>query len=501
MKTIVIQLDAHDDLISVRDKMVWSKAQRILLVWPKKGHPGLVRKYDFVSLQRHATELGAQLGLVTHDSSVNANARELGIAIFRSPKQAQRQHWQRKRSQKPVQWGEQKAARVAGLRLREPQTDEKPSLYLLGWTRLTVFTIGVLAVLVLGTFLLPGATVIVKPVQKEQSLSMNLIVDPKLDSPSMSGQIPADTVSTVIEVQGQISTSGKTSIPDRKAGGLVTLTNLTNRSRILPAGSVISVEQPQYIQFGTSQEAILPAGLGKTVEVSILALEGGSRANLKANAKLALEGPMGPDISVTNLKAFSGGSDRILPAVAQSDYNNLRRQLLDTLKTNARKDLESSLGTEKTLLTDTLTIKEIAKESLLPEVGDPGDELILSLQAVVSALAVANKDIEQIAESALDARLTGDQRPVPSSLSVKPALNVVEQADGQFEMNIIVARKTVADLSNGKMLNAVQGKRPEIASHNLSSLFDLEEPPQIRLTPSWWFWMPSIGFRIQFEVQ
>jgi hypothetical protein len=499
MKTIVIQLDSHDDLISVRDKMVWSKAQRILLVWPKNGHPDLVRKYDLVSLQRHATELGAQLGLVAHDSAVNANARDLGIAIFRSPKQAQRQHWQRKRGQKPFQRGEQNPYRLNHYRDLHPES--KPFLFLLGWSRLAIFATGVLAVLVLGIFLLPGATVILTPVQKDQNISMNLIIDPKLASPSMSGQIPAATISTVVEVQGQIAASGKTSIPDRNARGSVTLTNLSNRSRIVPAGSIISVEKPEYIQFSTFQEAILPAGLGNTVEVSILAVEGGTRGNLKANAILALEGPMGPDISVTNRNSFSGGTDRILPAIAQADYDKLRRQLIEILKTNARKDLESSLGIEKTLLSDTITIKEISKESLLPEVGNPGDELILSLQAVVSALAVANHDIDQIVESALDAKLAAGQQPVPSSLSVKPALNVVEQADGQFELNIIASRKTVADLSIAKMLDAVQGKRPEIAAQKLSSLFELKEPPQIHLMPSWWFWMPSIGFRIQFEVQ
>lgn len=499
MKTIVIQLDAHDDLISVRDKMVWSKAQRILLVWPKKGRPDLRRKYDLVSLHRHAGELGAQLGLVTHDTVVNANARDLGIAIFRSPKQAQRQHWQRKRVQKPIQWGPKNTERLNHYRVLQP--DKKPSLFILGWSRLAIFSIGVAAVLALGIFLLPGATVILKPVQKDQNISMNLIIDPKLASPSMSGQIPAEAVSTVVEVQGQISTSGKTSIPDRKARGSVTLTNLTNRSRILPTGSLISVETPQYIQFSTSQEAILPAGVGKTVEVSILAMEGGTNGNLKANAELAFEGPIGPDISVTNLKAFSGGTDQTLPAVAQADYEILRRQLIDTLKTNARKDLELSLGTEKSLLADTITIKEILQESLLPEVGSPADELTLNLQAVVSALAIANQNIERVANAALDAKLPEGQRALPDTLVVKPAANVIEQTDGQFEVNIIASRKTTPDLSEGNLLNAVQGKRPETAKRNLIGMVDLEEPPKLNLTPSWWFWMPSIGFRIQFEVQ
>ena len=35
MKTQIITLESHDDLISVRDKLSWAKTPRILLVWPK----------------------------------------------------------------------------------------------------------------------------------------------------------------------------------------------------------------------------------------------------------------------------------------------------------------------------------------------------------------------------------------------------------------------------------------------------------------------------------
>jgi hypothetical protein len=42
MKTQIIQLESHDDIISIRDKMGWSQTSRILLVWPeKKTQPAL----------------------------------------------------------------------------------------------------------------------------------------------------------------------------------------------------------------------------------------------------------------------------------------------------------------------------------------------------------------------------------------------------------------------------------------------------------------------------
>jgi len=62
MKTQVIQLDLHDDVTSVRDKMSWAKTPRILLVYPRRSH-NLGRLLDLRLLQRHASILGAQLAI------------------------------------------------------------------------------------------------------------------------------------------------------------------------------------------------------------------------------------------------------------------------------------------------------------------------------------------------------------------------------------------------------------------------------------------------------
>ena len=69
MKTKIISLESHDDLISVRDKFSWAKTPRILLVWPKYEKITL-RLLDMKVLQRHADSLGAQLGLVTGQPKV-----------------------------------------------------------------------------------------------------------------------------------------------------------------------------------------------------------------------------------------------------------------------------------------------------------------------------------------------------------------------------------------------------------------------------------------------
>jgi hypothetical protein len=99
MKTQIITLESHDDLISVRDRMSWAKTPRILLVWPNYEKVTL-RQVDLKVLQRHAASLGAQLGLVSRIRRVRLDADALHIPVFKSTGEAQRVAWPKPRSRR-----------------------------------------------------------------------------------------------------------------------------------------------------------------------------------------------------------------------------------------------------------------------------------------------------------------------------------------------------------------------------------------------------------------
>src|ERR1700690_634645 len=92
MKTQIIALESHDDLISVRDRMSWAKSPRILLVWPKFEKVTL-RPVDLRILQQHAHYLGADLGVVTRRANIRRDAQGFGIPVFDSSAAAQRDAW------------------------------------------------------------------------------------------------------------------------------------------------------------------------------------------------------------------------------------------------------------------------------------------------------------------------------------------------------------------------------------------------------------------------
>src|SRR5215211_4037968 len=154
MKTQIITLESHDDLISVRDRMSWAKTPRILLVWPKYEKVTL-RQVDLKVLQRHATTLGAQLGLVTRARRVRADAEALRIPVFESTGQAQRLAWPKPRRRRWIRRAPLKNLREQREQL--PAGGEAEAWRAHPILRVGAFLIGVSSVLVLVALFIPRA--------------------------------------------------------------------------------------------------------------------------------------------------------------------------------------------------------------------------------------------------------------------------------------------------------------------------------------------------------
>src|SRR6185295_7682486 len=204
MKTQIITLESHDDLISVRDRMSWAKTPRILLVWPKYEKVTL-RQVDLKVLQRHALSLGAQLGLVTRTRRVREEAAALTIPVFESTGQAQRVAWPAPRRKRLTRHSPRKDLRakrdqIAG---REEPWRAQPVV------RVGTFAVGVLSVLVLVAMFVPRAQVTLKPVSKTQSITLPVTASPLVDSVFISGSIPAHEKRVVVQGEHTVVVTGE----------------------------------------------------------------------------------------------------------------------------------------------------------------------------------------------------------------------------------------------------------------------------------------------------
>ena len=183
--------------------------------------------------------------------------------------------------------------------------------------RIATFAVGVLSVLVLVALFIPRAQVRLKPVSKTQSITLPVTASESIDSVFISGSIPAREKRVVVEGEHTVSVTGEGIVAQSKAKGIAEFRNLTQQAVTIPAGSV--VQSMDGIRFVTTRAGEVEAGVGKTIDLPIEALEGGLAGNLDAETINAIEGRLGLSLSVTNPEATTGGRELASVQASEAD--------------------------------------------------------------------------------------------------------------------------------------------------------------------------------------
>lgn len=499
MKTFMIQLELHDDVASVRDKIAWGKAPRVLLVWPKSARL-LDRKLDLVMLQRHCMAQGAQLGLVTDNPLVIEYSRELSIPVFETVAEAQRKPWRRGRRRNYVFH-----SRITRIReiLAARERNRACRLTGDGWKmRYALFGVSILAVLVLVSALsLPDAKIVLAIREQEQSLTLSVSAGLQYSSVGISGNIPATEHTTVVEGQEQIPSSEQQAYPSSPAKGEIVLTNLTGQEVVVPAGTVVTTLAEPIVRFRTMDQVSVPAGIGQNVTVSVQALLPGSAGNVSAGQIGAVEGKIGLLVMANNPQPTQGGGDDLVAMPSDADYKRLRETLLSKLEQTAGEEFQKSLLGQQ-LLPPTLEMVEILEELRAPLEGQPGDYLSLKMRVKYKVWSVAQKDIEELARLGLDATIPENYEPVENTMLVtsvgKP---ILLEEEGVVRWDVFAVRRIRGRISEDELRSLLAGMEPRRAVSLVENRVPTEHSPQVMLYPAWWPRLPYLPERIRFEVR
>ena len=401
MKTQIITLESHDDLVSVRERMSWAKSPRILLVWPRFERITL-RPLDLRILQQHAVYLGADLGLVTRSGSIWREARGFGIPVFRSAAKAQRDAWS---GRSPARAGRRRGpvrtrGQLAALK------DELPGAAA-RWmatpvARIGFFLMGVLAVLALAAVFVPRATIRLAPVTRTQELSLPAEASASGLSSAVAMSLPAQQLKVTVSGTQSIPITSRASVPQDKATGVAHFQNLTLAPLVIPAGTVVYGVSLTGVRYATLNETRLEGQPKAFVEVPIQALDGGQAGNVPADTINGIEGSLSLSATVTNPQPVTGGSNRMATVASEADRERLRSQLLGVLNADAQGKLQDSVAQGDLLLQDTLKIGDTPSTTYDPIPGGPGDLLSLTMSVEYAAQYVRAEDLTHLAEASLN---------------------------------------------------------------------------------------------------
>ena len=496
MKTQIITLETHDDLISVRDRLSWAKTPRILLVWPKFEKVTL-RQVDLKILHRHASTLGAQLGLVTRARQVRADAEALGIPVFESTGEAQRVAWPKLRRRK---WRRKKPEKHLRDRRREQVSNgqETETWRTNPATRIGAFAAGVLSVLAIVALFIPRAQVSLSFVTKTQSVELAVNASPEIESVFITGSVPAREKRIVVDGFQTITVTGEGAVPQSKARGTVEFRNLTQQAVTIPAGTAVSANE---VRFVTTEDGTVEAGVGKTVSLPIAAVDGGLAGNVEAETIQAIEGRLGLSLSVTNPEPTRGGRELSSVQASDQDRTRVKTLLTKNLEEAAREKFLEELNSGDLLFENTMESTQILSEKYDPPPGGVGTKLTLSLQVEYTARYASASDLTELATLAMNASLPSGFIPASGAVTVKPLTNPFLDENGILHWNIHAEREIVQSFDAMYVTQLVQGLGIKNAQRSLDENLPSASAPEIQLSPSWWRWVPLLPFRIEVVTE
>lgn len=502
MKTQIIQLEPHDDIISIRDKMGWSQTGRVVLVWPTRGHL-LSRHLDLVLILRHSRALGVQIALVTRDPEVRFQANSLDIPVYGSVRSAQKSRWKRPRrraflnSEQEKPWDErlEKVSKI----IADPLHRKREARVLSQPIRIGLFALAVLAVLAVAAALIPSADIEITPETKEQEITLYVQAKDSVEKINLTGILPVRWTSTTVEGRGSLQTSGSIFIPMNYASGEVIFQNLTNQPVVIPTGTVVSTADSNH-RFATLRQTSVPAGPGEEVEIPIQAISPGTSSNLPPGRIKAIEGELGVYLTVNNLNPTTGGSMSPSPAPSTEDRDQLKEQLISTLTENALLEMQDIIEPEDILLTETPTLVKVLSETFSPAEYQPASELELILRLEYKAPYISAGDIDELARGILGTNLPTSYKPIPHTMVIDHLTQPTYEGGLTTPWRIQISQSIQSEPSTIQAVSIARGRSPQQAGQLLMEGLSLSSAPQITTFPSWWPIMPLIPMRIDVKT-
>ena len=490
-----------DDWASLRFRIATARASRVILEVPA-DHPAmgpvLLRR-----LQHLAEGIGKAIALVTPSGEGRRIARELGVPAFPTREAALRASW-------PDHGDYSEPGVVLGLTPAMQAWAEARRRPLPRWAyglSLAIGGLGLLAMLFLAIFLIHSAEVTLYPQGQPVAVRETVIADPRLAARDLRrGAIPAYPVAVIVEGRAETQATGRQEQPAGYAEGHVVLVNQTARPVEVPSGTIVRAASGNMaVRFVISPSVTVPAGFGATAIARVRALEPGPVGNVGPNQINLVEGPLAFALRVSNPEPLTGGRLDIIPVVTAADRDRLREALIAQLRQQGYAQMLAGLDPQDCVLPQTLQI-QVLLEGYDRLVGEPAQTLRAEMRARVVGYKVLQSDIGAIALVALTRQTPPGYELVAEGFAFtgcKDLEAVIEsdaEGNSRIRMTLQAQGKAIPRLSVAQIRQKIRGRSLDEALRQLQA-FPLSQPPEIRIAPQGWPWLPLLESRIRVRIR
>lgn len=508
MREQLVNLESHDDYHSARDKMGQIQVDRILLVWPKpvRGQDiPLTRKIDLLLVHRHASRLGAHLGVVANYEQIIDHAGSLGLPVFDSVTAAHISLWRSRTSLRPditKPPGHPELLKVAKDHLehtRKPRED-KSNLHLIRGGILTA--IGLLSIGTLVLLTIPSAKVTLTPKYQNIVTQVTVTANPHITTPDYKQNIiVATTENTVVSGEIEIDTTGTSELSIQYSAGTIIFTNLTYQPMTIPAGTAVSTSSRlELITYVTQHDAMLERKRGSITLVEVRAVLPGPEGNVGPSLINRVEGPLSKQIAVTNRQPTTGGQTVAVPAVTRLDRSRAYDTLVNDLRNQGFAAIVANLASYQLSAIESAVIQDVLELNYSHSIGAHTDKLTLTMQAKVSSTVIDEQDAFQAGYIELQDQLESNMVIDEDTLNYSRSTAILGNQTGEVSIKV-TARGVASPVINLSDVNStIRWKPIAEAKQGLLETFPLSKTPNIAIQPSWLNRIPWLVWRTSIIV-
>ena len=478
-----------------------ARVDRILLVWPRtirRDQQPLSRKLDLVLMHRHASRLGAHLGIVTADDQIVDNAVELGLPVFDSVRDGHLFIWRSRRSLRPGFTPPPSDPPTIERAREQLAAQPSPSAYGPRHLARGAFftTVGLLAATTLLLLTFPSAEVSLTPTKKRMTLEVLVTANPILTEPDYhNARIPAFTESTIVTDTIELPATGIRKLSTKASQGTVIFTNLSTQTIRIPAGTAVSTSIGTPVRFVTQQDVTLPANRGMITTAQVQAAIPGPTGNVKRALINRVQGPLNQRVAVTNRQPVTGGETITVPSVTQADRTQAYEALLSQLRLIGYASIAANLGPHQFSALETAKLQKVTETNYSHFVGDHADTLTLGMRATVTSSIANYHDVHQTTLHALKNTINTNMFLQEDTITYSISTAIAGKESGMITLGVTARANAIASIDPALIKRAARWKPVLEATQTLYESFPLTRPPTITITPNWLTRTPWLDWR------
>jgi hypothetical protein len=470
----VVLVERPEDVAAICGRVDAAPTWAVVIHAPE-GNRQLSTELGMRRLIHHAQDGGKVIAIATRSGSLASRARELGVPVSRKPQD--------------VRWdaGGKHVIGAGRFSLAAPSVGR-------------YVQVAIIAAVAFGTLFLvltvgPSAKVTAYPPTETVSEIVTITASEsrtELDLETL--EAPASRISSEQKFTLAAKTTGSTQVGTLPAKATVTITNATQAAVVVAQGTVL-LAAPDFFPFIVDETVTAPPG--GSVDATVTAKRPGVAGNVAAAAIAGWEAERLRFLKVSNTAPAAGGVSEPRPAVDPKDAAGLT-ELAKTLERSeaVTQALVDARPHDAVFLGTATTRVEIGDAR--PAVGTPADVVFLEVTVRLSALALLEDTLDQIARHVLTGA-SGAGEFVPGTVrAIETGARQLDADTATVKTELRVQGELARGVTVADIRDAVKGKSEADARSTLSGRYGIQDA-DVRLS-GWAPRLPLFGFRIDVNL-